>query len=323
MLALCLAAIVVFVLGEEVWLWRHPIARVRGMRLCAALLAGASLSLGGLLAQGLFRNPLASPSILGTTAGASFGGQVMLLVSGSWGWLAVPDQLLLPWGCFFGSVATLGIILAVSRRTGDVVSLLLAGFALSSLFLSLGSLVTSLSQDRFELGRAVLAFVLGDLRGVDSIHLRLAIPLWGVSQVAAWGWSGTLDIMQCGDDEARALGVDVSRVRTWLILWVALLTTVAVSLGGNVVFVGLVVPHAARLLLGPTHGPLVPAVAILGGVFVAACDALVMWLPSVTGLDGGLGVPLGVVTGLVGAPVFLWMVLRGGAFRAGPLWGRP
>jgi len=281
---------------------------LRSSRGLVAYLTGASLAVGGVVAQGLFRNPLASPDVLGTTAGASFAGKLSLLLFDALvvdaAALGLAPELLLPLGCLLGALAALLVLLGLARRTYDTVVLLLAGFLLSSLLLSLGSLVTSLSQERWELGRAVVSFALGSVTGAGPRQVLTIAPIAIVGTIAATLWSGALDLLLSGEDEAQSLGLDVRRARRWCMAWTALLTAGAVAVGGNLGFVGLVVPHGLRKLIGASHRTLVPAAALGGGLFVLACDLVARSLPART------EVPLGVVTGLVGAPVFLLLVLR-------------
>ncbi len=283
---------------------RDTLLHLRAARLCAALLAGAALAAGGVVVQGLFRNPLASPSILGTTAGAALGGQVALVVGQVVAIDAVAPEMLVPIGCLIGALFSLAILLGFLRVTDDLLALLLTGFILSSLFLSLSGFLTSLAQDDWQVGRAVVAFSLGGVSATGWRHVLFALPLVLVGLVAAWGWGRPLDLLLSGEDEARSLGVDVRPVRWWTAIWVSVLVAAAVSVGGNVAFVGLVVPHVLRPFAGVSHRKLLPAAALAGASFVAACDVLTRAIPS----RGEI--PLGVVTGLVGAPVFLILLLR-------------
>jgi ABC-type Fe3+-siderophore transport system permease subunit len=282
--------------------------RLRAGRLAAAFLTGSALSIAGVLVQGLFKNPLASPSIIGTTAGANLGGQIALLL-GHWlfgatlsPWLA-PD-LLLPVGCVLGALASLLLLLALVRTHDDLVVLLLTGFLLSSLFISIGAFVTSLARERWELSRAMLSFALGDISGTGPRQIVMAAPLVAIGAAFAWSWSRPLDLMLSGEEEARSLGADVPLVRRWVVVWSAVLSAAAVALGGNVGFVGLVVPHALRPFVGTGHQALLPACALAGGTFVVACDIACRLVP------GQSELPLGVVTGLIGAPTFLWLLMR-------------
>jgi iron complex transport system permease protein len=287
---------------------RGVFLRLRAQRLGAAFLAGSALSLAGVLVQGLFRNPLASPSVIGTSAGASLGGRVALLgtewllLSGTVPWL--PPDVLVPAGCIAGALGALALLFVVAEVKDDLVVLLLTGFLLSALFISLEGFLTSLAQERWELSRAVLSFALGDVSGVGARQITLALPLVVIGGVLAWTWSVPLDVMMTGEEEARSLGAEVDVIRRWVVVWTAILTAAAVAIGGNIGFVGLVVPHALRPLVGLTHRRLIPAAALGGGIFVVACDVLCRVLP------GRSEVPLGVITGLVGAPTFLWLLLK-------------
>lgn len=312
LVVLCLALVAVSLLTGKVratdeTLWAHFL-NLRAARTAVGFLVGAALAVGGVLVQGLFRNPLASPSVLGTSAGASVGGQAALV---AFQWVLaghVPAwfhaEMMIPIGCLIGALLALGLLLLVVRISNDLLVLLLTGFLLSSLFLSLGAFLTNLAQDSWELGRAVVAFTLGDLGGSGKRQVLLTVPLVLIGIVFAWGWGPALDLMLSGEDEARSLGVAVERVRLWTIIWTAVLTTAAVSAAGNVGFVGLVVPHALRPFVGVRHRWLVPASALGGGAFVVTCDLLCRHAP------GQAELPLGVITGLIGAPVFLVLLLR-------------
>jgi iron complex transport system permease protein len=281
---------------------------LRGARGLTAYLVGAALAVAGVLAQGLFRNPLASPDLLGTSAGASFAGKLaMLALSSAFGSGTIAGfafEAWLPVGCLLGALLALLVLLALARRAPDTVVLLLAGFLLSSLFLGLGSFVTSLAQESWELGRAVIAFALGSVTGAGPRQVATIAPIAIIGSVAAYLWSKPLDLLLSGEEEARVLGLEVERARRWCIIWIALLTAGAVSVGGNLGFVGLVVPHGVRRLVGVAHRKLVPAAALGGGLFVLTCDMIARALPSRT------EVPLGVITDLIGAPLFLVLVMR-------------
>ncbi|MEM6962766.1 MAG: iron ABC transporter permease [Myxococcota bacterium] len=290
---------------------RDTFLSLRGYRLAASFLAGSALAVGGVLVQGLFRNPLASPSVLGTTAGANLGGQLALVFWDWFGHAVMPGsralflpEMILPFGCLLGAMLALSVLLAFLRVTQDLLALLLVGFILSSLFLSLSSFLTTLSQDSWELGRAVVAFALGSVSGAGPRQLLFALPLLGFGLAAAFSWSRPLDLLLSGEEEAASLGVEVRQVRLWIAVWVSVLVAAAVSLGGSLSFVGLVVPHVLRPFVGVSHRALLPACLLAGGAFVVVCDVITRALPT----QGE--VPLGVVTGLVGAPVFLVLLLR-------------
>jgi iron complex transport system permease protein len=290
------------------------ILELRAVRALVAFCVGGSLAVAGVLAQGLFKNPLASPSVLGTTAGASLGGQVALLLAAlvlSHLPTNLQPEMFLALGAVAGALLSLGCLLLVQRYHRDIIVILLAGFALSSLFLSVGSFLTSIAQEWWELGRALVTFSLGDIGGVGVRQLWLIAPLFVVGTGFAWWWGHSLDLLASGEDEARSLGLDVHVVRRWTIVWTGALTAGAVAVGGNIGFVGLVVPHALRFFVGVKHRRLVPAAVLGGGAFVLICD-LVARVASPRG-----EIPLGVVTGLVGAPVFLALLIRDRRWRQG------
>jgi ABC-type Fe3+-siderophore transport system permease subunit len=287
---------------------RATFLELRATRIAASFLAGAALAVGGAVMQGVFRNPLVSPSILGTTAGAMLGGQLALLALA----LVVPAsvrlqgiaELVLPLGCLLGALLALVIVLVFCRERTSTLVLLLTGFILSSLFLSLSGFVTSFVHESWDLGRAIVAFTLGGVGGVSRAQILVVAPLVVVAIGATWMWGRTLDVLLSGEEEASTLGVAVGETRRWTIVWVAVLTAAAVSVGGSVAFVGLIVPHVLRPFVGVLHRRLVPASALLGGTFLVACDVLARTLPSRS------EIPLGVITGLVGAPVFLVLLAR-------------
>lgn len=289
---------------------------LRLSRTIVGFLVGAALAVAGVMVQGLFRNPLAEPSVLGTTAGASVGGQ-LALVSFQWflsGHLPAwaHSEMMVPVGCLLGALLSLGLLLSVARVSDDLLVLLLTGFLLSSLFLSVSAFLTNLAQDSWELGRAVVAFTLGDLGGSGKRQVFLMLPLTLIGIAFSWSWGSSLDLMLSGEDEARSLGVPVERVRLWSVVWTAILTGTAVAAAGSVGFVGLVAPHVLRPFVGVQHRYLIPASALGGGLFVVVCDLLCRHAP------GQAELPLGVVTGVTGAPLFLVLLLRS---RRGGIYG--
>jgi iron complex transport system permease protein len=294
-------------LGPQLW-------SLRGQRGAVAFFAGAALALAGVVTQGLFRNPLASPSILGTTAGAELGGELVLVVVYQLWDNHIPPgishEMLTPLGCILGAVIALLVVLALSPLRASVVTLLLTGFLLSALFSSLSSLLKSLSQETWQLARALTTLSLGSVSGAGPSQLTLVAVLALGSLLPAWLWWRELDVLMSGEEEAAALGVDVTRMRIWCVIWTALLVAGAVAVGASVPFVGLIVPHGVRKLFGEGHVALMPASFLGGGLFLLLCDVLCRVLPL------RQEVPLSVVTSLIGVPVFLRILTdmeRGGA----------
>ncbi len=313
--ALLLAAALSLAVGPLPWsAVDRMVLELRALRLLAGVAAGASLAVAGVLMQGLFRNPLASPSVTGVTAGAGLGAMLTLMVvdgaAAAWlGWL--PREFWLPFGGIAGALAALALLLALARRCGgergggELASVLLIGLMLSLLLSAIAGYVLALGANRFALGRALIAFSLGGLDGAATARVAMTLPLVGVGVVAAWAWGRPLDLLLSGETEAQALGVDVARVRRWTLVWTAVLSATAVVLGGGVPFVCLVVPNALRAWVGPAHRPLIVLAAIGGAAFLTLADVAARVLATGQG-----EIPLGVITALIGAPFFLWFFRR-------------
>ena len=281
---------------------------LRLQRTLVTFLAGAGLAVAGVLLQGLFRNPLASPSILGTTSGAVLGGEVMLAaVYALWGGQApfgLAGEILTPIGCIVGALLALLLVLTLTPLRASPIALLLTGFLLSALLLSFGSLLKSLLQENWQLIRVMNLLSEGSVSGAGPKQSSLAALLVVGSTLPAWLWSRELDTLLSGEEEATSLGVDVPRLRVWIVVWSAFLSAGAVAVGANVAFVGLIVPHALRAWFGQLHRPLIPAAFFGGGIFLVWCDVLCRLLPLRN------EIPLGVVTALIGAPLFLRMLAK-------------
>ncbi|HEY2733815.1 MAG TPA: iron ABC transporter permease [Polyangiales bacterium] len=277
-------------------------------RSVVALFAGGSLAVSGVIVQGLFRNPLASPSVLGTTYGAELGGELSLvtlyLLLGGQAPLGLAGELLTPIGCVLGALLSLAIVLSLTPLRASAVSLLLTGFLLASLFASLSALLKSQIQESWQLTRVMSTFSLGSLSGAGPQQLALSALLAIGSTLPAWSWSRELDVLMSGEEEATALGVDVPRLRVWSVVWTAFSTAGAVAVGANVAFVGLIVPHALRRVFGYSHRSLIPAAFLGGGAFLLWCDTLCRALPLRN------EIPLSVITALIGFPLFLRMLSR-------------
>lgn len=296
---------------------RETFVGLRLSRLAASTVIGSALAVAGVLAQGLFRNPLADSSVLGTTSGAVVGGKATLvaleLTVGAGAIHGLAPDLLVPVGCIVGAAIALGLLFALTRGARSVVLLLLVGFSLTSLFSSIASFLTVLAMDSWELGRALMAFAMGSVSGTSMRNVVFAVPLALGGLLVALRHASSLDLLLSGEDEAASLGLDVGFVRKVVATWIAILTGAAVSLGGFVAFVGLVVPHVLRPYAGVEHRRLLPFAAVFGAIFVAASDVATRLFPLQSEM------PLGVVTGLIGAPIFVSLLLR--SHREGTLHG--
>ena len=257
---------------------------------------GGALALSGAAYQGIFRNPLAEPYLLGVASGAGLGAALGIVFAGSLGY-GVP--LL----SFVGALLSVFAVVALARRGGGlpVVSLILAGVVMGSLASAATSFVMLLDQEK---AAAVLAWLLGSFALSSWSKLTLLAPIVFVTALVLWASSRALNLLQLGDEQAAQLGLNVEVVKLALIAVSTLSTAVAVSLAGIIGFVGLMVPHAVRLLLGPDHRTLLPMSMILGGLFMVLADLAARTLISPAEL------PVGIITALTGAPFFLWLLRR-------------
>ncbi|WP_455429470.1 FecCD family ABC transporter permease [Nocardia ignorata] len=274
-----------------VWEERLPRALV-------AAACGAGLGICGVIMQSLLRNPLADPFVLGISSGASTGAVIV-------GVLGVGGAALgLSGGAFLGSLVAFGLVLLLARMSGGSNDrVILAGVASTQLFSALTSFVIFAFADSDET-RGVMFWLLGSLEGVrwDDVTLCAIVVLAGAAVCLYFAY--VLDAFSFGDDVAASLGIAVAKVRMLLLIVTALITATLVSVAGAIGFVGLVLPHAARFLVGPRHSRLVPATALLGAVFMVWVDAIsrVAFAPT--------PLPVGVGTALIGVPAFIVILSR-------------
>jgi len=295
---------------STVWSWTSGkadeidsfiLSQMRTPRLVVAAFAGASLALAGAVMQATFRNPLASPDVIGTSAGAAFGG-VLAIVSG----LAATGVLAVPFASFAGAAAVTALVflLAGSHGRFSVTSLLLAGIALNTLLGALTSFTVTFTFSNYSASSRVLFWLMGGLEGRTWDHALITGVGFVLFAACIAPRARELDLLTLSDDSAHSLGVDAQRVRRWL-LWSACgLTAATVSNTGGIAFVGLVVPHLARLIVGPAHAMLLPVSAAMGALLLVLSDILCRMAPPDSNLR------LGVVTAVLGAPYFLFLLAR-------------
>jgi iron complex transport system permease protein len=270
-------------------------------RVLVALLVGAALAVAGAQMQGLFRNPMAAPDVIATSSGGALGA-VLAFVLG----LAEAHVGWLPAFACGGAAVSLAVIYGLTTRRGrtPVSMLLLAGVALNALFAAATSFVISLSFVRYEVAQVVIFWLMGGLDDRTWTHVWMAAPPIALGLAAALVLARDLDLFSTGEDSAVTLGLDVERAKLQVLAVAALLTGASVAVCGVIGFVGLIVPHAVRLIVGPSHRRVIPAAALAGAVFVVAAD-----LVARTAL-APIEIRLGIVTGLCGAPFFLWLLAR-------------
>ncbi|PDT37652.1 ABC transporter permease [Rhizobium sp. M10] len=261
-------------------------------RALVAASAGASLALCGAILQALLRNPLAEPYVLGISAGASTGAVCVMILGFGYGVLSLSS------GAFIGAVAAfllVGVLAAGAGGTGE--RIILCGIAGSQLFNALTAYIVTTSANA-EQARGVMFWLLGSLGGVRWPDVYLAAPVTVIGFLVCLAHVRALDAFAFGTDAAASLGIAVRRVQIVLLGATAVMTAAVVSMVGSIGFVGLVIPHAARFLVGPAHSRLLPATALGGALFMVAADIISRIIVPQQIL------PIGVVTALFGAPAF-------------------
>ncbi len=276
--------------------------QIRLPRVIAGALVGAALASAGVLFQGLLRNPMADPYIIGTSAGAAFGATIAMMLPIS---LAFLSFGLVPIAAFFGALGAVLLVYNLARVGGKtpVVSMLLAGFAVSAMLTAVMFFMVTLSG-RTELLHNVYSFLMGSISVSGWNKIIIVAPLIIGGIIAARLLAFRLNAFALGEEGAAYLGIDVERDKLLVLALGSLLTAAAVSISGLVGFVGLVVPHAMRLLFGPDHRILLPTAAIFGGAFVVLADLLARTMLSPR------EIPLGILTAIIGAPFFIYLLRR-------------
>ncbi|HEX8919105.1 MAG TPA: iron ABC transporter permease [Chloroflexota bacterium] len=279
---------------DEIIVWDLRLPHV-----VAAALVGAGLAVAGTLFQSVLRNPLADPYVIGTAAGAQLGVTTSLLLPVQFALLGFGSMQTF---AFAGAVGTVLLVYLLASIGGSarVVTLLLAGFVTSSFLISGTSFLLSISNRAND----ILSWTMGGINVSSWDQLKSTAPIVVAAVAVSWLMAPRLDVLLLGEESATHLGIHVERLKLGAVLVASLLTALAVTLAGIVAFVGLVVPHAARIFYGPGHRLLLPTSALGGAIFVVLADTLsrVLLAPTI--------IPLGSITALIGAPVFLYLLRR-------------
>ncbi len=274
---------------------------LRAPRVVVAAMVGGCLALAGAQMQGLFRNPLASPGIVGVSAGAATGA-VFALTFGLLGNFVLAAPLF----AVAGAILSLLVLTRIATRDGytPVTTLLLAGVALNALLGAVNSWLIARSWEQYEAARRIAYWMMGGVTDRGWVHAGMLAPGMVIGCAMAVWFARDLDLLLEGEEVAASFGVDVERAKRAVLWSAAILTGSAVAVSGVVGFVGLVVPHLVRLLLGPVHRRLLPAAFLTGAWFLVGADLLARTLAAPR------EVFLGVVTAFVGAPFFLFLLVR-------------
>lgn len=275
---------------------------IRAPRCVGAWLAGALLGLGGAVAQGLFRNPLADPYLLGSSSGAALGVALFLALLGvSPSSTALLVRLGLTGAAFAGAVLAVLLTLVLAKGVQHTLRLLLAGVVVGVVLGALSALTMLMVPD---IMRAMQAFMLGTTGFLGWGSVLILAPMLAVTLLVAWGCSRALDALSLGDSAAVSLGVRLGLVRVLLVGALALATGAAVAQAGLISFVGLVAPHLVRSRVKTTHGPLLCLSALAGGVLLLGADIVARWVLAPQEL------PVGVLTAVLGGGYLLWRMHR-------------
>ena len=277
------------------------VLNIRLPRILCAILVGAALSTAGASYQGMFRNPMVSPDLMGASSGAGFGAALAILLgAGYWG-------ITLTAFCFGLAAVLLAYLVSRFSRLNATLALVLAGVMISSLFSACTSFVKLVADTQDQLP-AITYWLMGSLSSVkaeDTVFAAVPI-LIGLIPLVLLRWR--INLLTVTEAEARSLGLRSGRLRLAVILSATLVTSASVAVSGMIGWVGLVIPHFCRMLFGYDYRRLVPASILMGGTFLLLVDDLARIVTSSE-------IPLGILTSFVGAPVFVWLILQGGADR--------
>lgn len=271
---------------------------IRGPRVLAGLLVGAALAVAGVVYQGLFRNPLVSPDVLGVSAGAGLGAVIGIFLS-----LPVVMIQLLAFAGGIATVAAVALIATAVQGRDTTLVLVLGGVVVGSLA-GAAILLLKILADPYDQLPAITFWLLGSLAGIRSEELAGVLPavIAGLVPLVLLRWR--INVLSMGDEEARALGLEAGRLRVLVIAAATLITASVVAVAGVIGWVGLVIPHIARMLVGLNFERLLPAAMLMGAAYLVAVDTLARTLSEIE-------IPLGILTAILGAPFFLWLLWRG------------
>ncbi len=276
--------------------------QLRLPRSILAFFVGGALAISGSCLQGLFKNPMADPHILGVSAGAGLGATIAIVLGlqNTLGGIGAVTLL-----AFIGGTAAVFLVYSLSRVHGRIstAGLLLAGTAVSSLITALMSAFMIMNRNKIE---QVVLWTMGSFSTVGWKQVVWGVPLMLVGMGLTYFYAKDLNILLLGDEDARHLGVDIDRIKKILLAITSLITAAAVSVSGVIGFVGLIVPHIVRLLVGPDHRILMPFSLLVGGIFLMVVDTLARTIAS------PLEIPVGILTAVFGGPFFLYLLRKKG-----------
>jgi len=270
--------------------------QIRAPRIIAAMLVGAGLSISGASFQGLFRNPLVSPDILGVSAGAGFGAAIAILLSLNLFYIQISALI-------FGLIAvTITYFVSKIVKSNAILVLVLSGMAIGSLFSALTSF-TKYVADPYEKLPAIVFWLMGSLSSVSNIEILVVIIPMLVGMIILLMIRWRINVISMGEDEARSLGLNTKKFTIVIIICCTVITASAVCISGVIGWVGLVIPHIGRMIVGPDHRKLLPATLSLGASYLLLVDNMARTLTTVE-------IPLGILTAIIGAPFFIYLLKK-------------
>jgi iron complex transport system permease protein len=275
------------------------ILQIRLPRIIAGVIVGAALAASGVVYQGVFRNPMADSYVLGVSAGAAVGASISIIVGAG---VAFFGFGLVQVAAFLGALSAMFLVYNISRVGSrvPVTTLLLCGIAVNFFLYAVVALLEVIAGEQLH---AIVFWLIGGFSNVLWTEILAVLPFIIIGTVAAYFYARDLNLLALGEDQAQHLGVNVERTKQVLLMLASMGTAAAVSLSGLVGFVGLMVPHITRLVIGPDHRILFPASTIVGAIFLVVCDAIARVIA--TPFASTLELPVGIVTMLAGAPFFI------------------
>jgi iron complex transport system permease protein len=269
-------------------------------RFLVALLVGFSLGGAGTIMQGIFKNPMASPGVMGIDSGAALGAVLVIYLG-----LAAGSIVALPIAAIIFSILTLVMVFAIATSRGrtSISTLLLAGIALNLVFGALTSFIITLSTREFDVGRVIVNWLMGDINNRSWEHVNIVFPTTIIALLGTLFFVKDLNILMLGEETAANLGVNIKRARNGLLLFSSIETGGAIAVSGVIGFVGLVAPHIMRSLVGPDNRKLIFFSGLLAAVFIIYADLFVRLIVAVD-------LKIGIITSMLGGPFFLYLIIK-------------
>ena len=275
------------------------VLQIRLPRVIAAAIVGVALTAAGVVLQGLLRNPMADPYVLGISAGASLGAS--LAIGFGLGATVLGFLYAVPLMAFIGALGTIFVVYNVAKRGGaSMLTLLLIGIAASSFLSAIVSLIKLVSADALH---GIIYWIMGSLQVAGWNHVIIASPLIFGGLLVIFYFARDMNMISLGETQAQHLGVDSEKLKTRMLICVSLITAAAVSISGIIGFIGLIIPHTTRILVGPDHRILIPTSSLLGAIVLILCDTMARMLLSPA------EIPVGIITSILGVPFFVYLLL--------------